>query len=282
MPAVSMTVVPAGPPPRRAGPPRRSARRRSARRRRGSAAPRSRRSPGRPRARAWACRRPAARPARDRQQRRRSSVAVRFSMRGSVAPDRNRPKSYTRAGMIGSTLSHYHVLELLGAGGMGEVYRASDTKLGRDVAAQGPEARRCRRPGAAVPARAGSASAGVAQSPSVATLFGFESAGDVHFLVMELVAGETLAQRIGRARLSLEEALPSSARSRKRWRRHTRAASCIGTSSPPTSRSRRKAGSRCSTSVWPGSSGVKAPPGRPSRRPSPGSRRASSRALPPT
>ena len=110
--------------------------------------------------------------------------------------------------MIGSTLSHYHVLELLGAGGMGEVYRASDTKLGRDVAlkvvrrdlAKDPE--RLNQLGREARLLAS------LNHPNVATLFGFESAGDVYFLVMELVPGETLAQRLGRARLSLEDAIP--------------------------------------------------------------------------
>jgi serine/threonine-protein kinase len=111
--------------------------------------------------------------------------------------------------MIGSTLSHYQVFELLGAGGMGEVYRASDTKLGRDVALKV-----LRRDLAADPERLSQLGREARllaslNHPNIATLFGFESAGDVHFLVMELVPGETLAQRIGRARLSLEDALPA-------------------------------------------------------------------------
>ncbi len=110
--------------------------------------------------------------------------------------------------MIGATLSHYEILEKLGAGGMGVVYRARDTKLGRDVAIKVlPEdiqhdAERLSRFEREARLLAS------LNHPHVATLYGFDEASGTRFLVMELVEGETLADRIARHPLPLEEALP--------------------------------------------------------------------------
>jgi serine/threonine-protein kinase len=107
----------------------------------------------------------------------------------------------------GSKLGHYEIVSALGAGGMGEVYRAEDTKLGRQVAikllleevASDPERL----------ARFDRAARLLASltPPNVATLHGAERDGDTHFLVMELVDGETLADRIARGPLPVDEAI---------------------------------------------------------------------------
>ena len=96
----------------------------------------------------------------------------------------------------GTKLGHYEVVSSLGAGGMGEVYRARDTKLGREVAikllleevSQDPERMARFEREARVLASL--------NHSNVATLSGFEKEGDTSFLVMELVEGETLAERI--------------------------------------------------------------------------------------
>jgi hypothetical protein len=114
--------------------------------------------------------------------------------------------------LIGQTLSHYKITSALGAGGMGEVWRATDTKLGRDVALKLlPEAF------AADPDRLArfEREAKVLASlnhPGIAHLYGFESARleegtTVHFLAMELVEGEDLAERLKRGKVPLEEAV---------------------------------------------------------------------------
>ena len=98
--------------------------------------------------------------------------------------------------MIGRTLSHYRIEERLGAGGMGEVYRARDEKLGRDVALKvlpsgalaDEESRRRFRKEAAVLSRL--------SHPHIATLLDFDSADGIDFLVMELVTGPTLEQEL--------------------------------------------------------------------------------------
>jgi serine/threonine-protein kinase len=110
--------------------------------------------------------------------------------------------------MIGTTLSHYQVLEKLGAGGMGVVYRARDAKLGRDVAIKvlpadvSQDAERLSRFEREARLLAS------LNHPHVATLHGFEEHSGTHFLVMELVEGETLGERIARGPLPLDEALP--------------------------------------------------------------------------
>src|SRR5579864_5347563 len=98
----------------------------------------------------------------------------------------------------GTKLGPYEITGAIGAGGMGEVYQAHDTKLGRDVAikvlpeafAHDPE-RLSRFQGEAKMLAS-------LNHPNIATIHGLEQSNGRHYLVMELVAGETLAERIKR------------------------------------------------------------------------------------
>ena len=104
----------------------------------------------------------------------------------------------------GTRLGPYEILTPLGAGGMGEVYRARDTKLNRDVAIK------------VLPAALADDADYMARfqreaqvlaslnHPNIAAIYGFED----HAIVMELVEGPTLADRIAQGPLPLEEALP--------------------------------------------------------------------------
>ncbi len=108
----------------------------------------------------------------------------------------------------GARLGCYEILAPIGAGGMGEVYRARDTKLGREVAIKvlledfsGDEERLARFQ------REAHLLASL-NHPNIATLHGLEESNGVEFLVMELVEGETLAERISRGPIPIDEALP--------------------------------------------------------------------------
>jgi serine/threonine-protein kinase len=110
--------------------------------------------------------------------------------------------------MIGKTLSHFHVTAKLGAGGMGEVYRAEDTKLGREVAIKVlPEAVATNPERLARFEREAKVLASI-NHPNIAGIHQVEEADGIHFLVMELAAGETLAERIARGTMPFDEALP--------------------------------------------------------------------------
>ncbi len=108
----------------------------------------------------------------------------------------------------GTRLGPYQILAPLGAGGMGEVYRARDTKLGRDVAlkvlplafAADPERLARFRREAQVLASL--------NHPGIAAIYGLEESDGVLALVMELVEGPTLAERIAQGPVPLQEALP--------------------------------------------------------------------------
>ena len=107
----------------------------------------------------------------------------------------------------GSRLGPYEVVSLLGSGGMGEVYRARDARLGRDVALKVlPEAL------AANPERLArfereAKTLAALNHPLIASIYGFEQSGATSALVMELVEGEDLSQRLLTGAMPLDESL---------------------------------------------------------------------------
>ena len=108
----------------------------------------------------------------------------------------------------GDSLGPYRVVDKLGEGGMGEVYRATDVNLKRQVAIK------------VLPASVGADADRLARfqreaevlaslnHPTIAAIYGLEKDGDSTALVMELVEGSTLADRIARGAMPLDEALP--------------------------------------------------------------------------
>ncbi len=106
----------------------------------------------------------------------------------------------------GVRLTHYEVVSLLGAGGMGEVYRARDHRLGRDVALKIlPESLANDRARLERLEREAKSLAAI-EHPGIASLYSFEEHDQKRFFVMELVPGETLAKRLERGALAFEEA----------------------------------------------------------------------------
>ena len=108
----------------------------------------------------------------------------------------------------GTTLGHYEILSALGKGGMGEVYRATDTKLKREVAIKVlPETLASDSERLARFQREAEVLASL-NHPNIAAIYGLEDAGTTKALVMELVEGPTLADRIGQGPILVSEALP--------------------------------------------------------------------------
>jgi serine/threonine-protein kinase len=105
----------------------------------------------------------------------------------------------------GTKLDHYEITGAMGAGGMGEVYSATDTKLGRSVAIKtlpsvfthdADRVARFRREAKALAAL---------NHPNIAIIHGLEESGGQQFLVMELVEGETLADKLALGPLPVDE-----------------------------------------------------------------------------
>lgn len=109
--------------------------------------------------------------------------------------------------MVGSQLGCYQVLSLLGAGGMGEVYRAHDSKLRRNVALKVLPSAFVHDPERFARFQREARVLASLNHPNIATIHGVEHSDGVHYLVMELVLGETLAERISKGALPVEEAL---------------------------------------------------------------------------
>src|ERR1700693_792290 len=108
----------------------------------------------------------------------------------------------------GTRLGVYEVVAQIGAGGMGEVYRAHDTRLNRDVALKAlPEAFSPDMERMARFEREAKVLASL-NHPNIAAIYGLEESGPIFALVMELVEGPTLAERILSGPVPMDEALP--------------------------------------------------------------------------
>jgi serine/threonine protein kinase len=107
----------------------------------------------------------------------------------------------------GTRLGPYEVAALLGAGGMGEVYRATDTKLDREVAIKVLPESLATDPERLARFEREAKTLAALNHPNIAHIHGFEDSTGVPALVMELVEGPTLADRISKGPISIEEAL---------------------------------------------------------------------------
>jgi len=135
----------------------------------------------------------------------------------------------------GTKLGSYEILQSIGAGGMGEVYKATDMRLGRPVAIkvlpsqfsnQEEFKQRFEREAQTI--------AGLTH-PHVCTLYDVGQQGGVSFLVMEYLEGETLAARLERGALPLDEALRVAIQIQTHSTRRTRCVSRTAISNPATS-----------------------------------------------
>ena len=119
------------------------------------------------------------------------------------------PASHLHSGgdMIGQTISHYKVLEKIGQGGMGVVYRAEDTNLGREVAIKVLPEQFTKDPQRLARFEREAQLLAQLNHPNIAAIYGLEEVDGVRFLALELVEGDTLAERVARGRLPVEEAL---------------------------------------------------------------------------
>jgi len=108
----------------------------------------------------------------------------------------------------GTKLGSYEVVAQIGAGGMGEVYQAHDTKLGRDVAIKVLPEAFAHDPERLARFQREAKMLAALNHPNIATIHGLEQSGHTSYLVMELVSGETLAERVKRdGAVPVEESL---------------------------------------------------------------------------
>src|SRR5246500_2769616 len=115
-------------------------------------------------------------------------------------PEQNSP--------VGQTVSHYKVLRRIGSGGMGVVYEAEDTKLGRKVALKFLPSEMAHDTLTLERFQREARAASALNHPNICTIHSIEQHERQHFIVMELLEGQTLGQRIGKQSFEMEKLLP--------------------------------------------------------------------------
>ncbi len=113
--------------------------------------------------------------------------------------------------MIGRVLAHYKITAAIGAGGMGEVYRADDTKLGRAVALKVLPLDMARNPERLARFQREARSVAALNHPHIVTLYSVEEVDGVHFITMELVEGRSLDRLIPKDGLPVDRVLDIAA-----------------------------------------------------------------------
>jgi serine/threonine protein kinase/cytochrome c-type biogenesis protein CcmH/NrfG len=109
--------------------------------------------------------------------------------------------------MLGSTISHYHIKSQLGEGGMGVVYEAEDTNLGRHVALKFLTPSMAKDEALLQRFQREARAASALNHPNICTIHGIEQHESEHFIVMELLDGEPLAERIRRGAIDMDQLL---------------------------------------------------------------------------
>jgi serine/threonine protein kinase len=104
----------------------------------------------------------------------------------------------------GISLGHYEVVAPLGTGGMGEVYRATDTRLGRDVALKVLPSEMATDPERLERFRREAKALAALDHPGIVTVYSVEEADGVHFLTMQLVEGQPLDRLISVGGMSVD------------------------------------------------------------------------------